>query len=67
MPSFRPIHPKLLTLGLCSLLLGARAFAAEPNTLTAAEKSAGWKLLFAGKSFAAGAATRRRPSARGGR
>jgi hypothetical protein len=25
--------------------------AAEPNTLTAAEKSAGWKLLFDGKSF----------------
>lgn len=45
------MHPKLLAIGLCSLLLGARLFAAEPNTLTAAEQSAGWKLLFDGKSM----------------
>jgi hypothetical protein len=29
----------------------SRVMAAEPNTLTAAEKSAGWKLLFNGKSL----------------
>ncbi len=46
------MHPKLLTLGFCSLLLGAPLFAAAPNTLTAAEKAAGWKLLFDGKTFA---------------
>src|ERR1044071_2133587 len=46
------MHPKLLTISLCSPLLGARMFAAEPNTLTAAEKAAGWKLLFDGKRFA---------------
>jgi hypothetical protein len=45
------MYPKLLTLGFCSLLLGAQVFAAQPNTLTAAEKAAGWKLLFDGKSF----------------
>jgi len=34
-----------LTLG-CALSLGAAAASAPPNTLTAAEKAAGWKLLF---------------------
>ena len=33
-------------------LLAAAAFAAEPNTLTDAEKAAGWKLLFDGKTTA---------------
>lgn len=33
--------------GISSLVFGA----SEPNTLTDAEKSAGWKLLFDGKSF----------------
>jgi hypothetical protein len=32
-------------------LASSPLFAAEPNTLTAAEKSAGWKLLFDGKSL----------------
>lgn len=32
-------------------LLVAPLFGAEPNTLTAAEKSSGWKLLFDGKSL----------------
>jgi len=32
-------------------LTAAPLFAAEPNALTAAEKSAGWKLLFDGKSL----------------
>lgn len=41
--------PFLALAGLLSVLSLA---AAEPNTLTAAEKSAGWKLLFDGKSFA---------------
>jgi hypothetical protein len=36
----------------CSLLLAAgRLAAADANTLTAAEKAAGWKLLFDGKSL----------------
>jgi hypothetical protein len=33
-------------------LTTATALAAQPNTLTAAEKSAGWRLLFDGKTFA---------------
>lgn len=40
----------LLALLACSL--AAPLFAAEPNTLTAAEKAAGWKLLFDGTSLA---------------
>ena len=35
---------------LLSLMFAAALSAAEPNQLTAAEKSAGWKLLFDGKS-----------------
>ena len=44
--------PSFLILTLAGLLAGS-AFAAEskPNTLTAAEKSAGWQLLFDGKSL----------------
>jgi hypothetical protein len=40
-----PIAALMLTVAASPL------FAAEPNTLTAAEKSAGWKLLFDGKSL----------------
>lgn len=40
----------LTVLTLLALLAG-RTFAAELNTLTPAEKSAGWKLLFDGKSL----------------
>jgi hypothetical protein len=43
-----------LRTALIALALTATAsplFAAEPNTLTGAEKSAGWKLLFDGKSL----------------
>lgn len=40
-----PIAALVLTLAASPLI------AAEPNTLTAAEKSAGWKLLFDGKSL----------------
>lgn len=35
-----------------TLALVASPFAAEPNSLTAAEKSAGWQLLFDGRSLA---------------
>src|SRR5262245_57951074 len=40
-----------LTFALLALV-SSSAFAAEPNTLTDAEKAAGWKLLFDGKSTA---------------
>lgn len=39
-------------LALVLTMLAAPLFAAEPNSLTAAEKSAGWKLLFDGTSLA---------------
>jgi hypothetical protein len=42
-------HSAFLPLVCC--LLAVPAFAAEPNTLTAAEKSAGWRLLFDGQSL----------------
>ncbi|MFI4949740.1 MAG: DUF1080 domain-containing protein [Caulobacterales bacterium] len=46
---------KSLVLGLAVAVLASGAFAASapaPNTLTPAEKAAGWKLLFDGKSTA---------------
>lgn len=43
---------KLLPTLLLTLALGARAAAAEPNTLTADERAAGWQLLFDGKTLA---------------
>jgi Domain of Unknown Function (DUF1080) len=48
---------KALALGFTLAVLGTAAFAAKtptaaPNTLTAAEKAAGWTLLFDGKSLA---------------
>src|SRR5688500_7124055 len=42
---------RLASLVLCSVALAATASAAAPNTLTSAEKSAGWKLLFDGKTL----------------
>lgn len=43
---------KFTSLALACLALSGSLCAAEPNTLTAAEKSGGWKLLFDGKSLA---------------
>jgi hypothetical protein len=43
---------KTLALGIALVLLVAGAAMAAPNTLTPAEKAAGWKLLFDGKSLA---------------
>jgi len=36
---------------LFALFICAAALSAQPNQLTTSEKSAGWKLLFDGKSF----------------
>jgi hypothetical protein len=44
------MYPKFSVVAL-GLLLASLAFAADPNSLTPAEKAAGWKLLFDGKSF----------------
>jgi hypothetical protein len=46
------MHPKSLITLVASLIFVGALAAAEPNTLTSAEKAAGWKLLFDGKSFA---------------
>jgi hypothetical protein len=44
---------KTVAIAACLILLVSGGFAmAQPNTLTAAEKAAGWKLLFDGKSTA---------------
>jgi 3-keto-disaccharide hydrolase len=51
--STRPVRPARLL--LAALLLGTASAAVAqqpPNTLTAAERSAGWRLLFDGQSFA---------------
>ena len=42
---------RILSLPLLSLVFGVRLAAAEHNALSAAEKSAGWQLLFDGKSL----------------
>jgi hypothetical protein len=43
---------RILSITLLALLLaGGRTVAADANTLTAAEKSAGWQLLFDGKTL----------------
>ena len=48
----KALAPKLV-LGFALAILATGAFAAEaPNTLTAAEKAGGWKLLFDGKTTA---------------
>jgi hypothetical protein len=43
---------KTLALGLALVLLAAGAAMAAPNSLTPAEKAAGWRLLFDGKTTA---------------
>jgi hypothetical protein len=40
----------IFTGALCAFIAGTALSAAEPNTLTDAEKQAGWKLLFDGKT-----------------
>jgi hypothetical protein len=42
---------KSLVLGLAAAVLLSSAAMAQPNTLTAAEKAAGWKLLFDGRTL----------------
>jgi len=46
------MKPRFLSLALLLPLLATGNLPAADNTLTAAEKSAGWQLLFDGKSFA---------------
>ena len=43
---------KTLALAACAMLIATSAAAQAPNTLTPAEKSAGWRLLFDGKTTA---------------
>ena len=45
------IHRILLPIAAAFSLLATGVFAGEPNTLTDAEKSAGWKLLFDGRTL----------------
>lgn len=47
-----PMKLRLSLIVLCSALFASSLGAAEPNTLTRAEKADGWKLLFDGKSLA---------------
>jgi hypothetical protein len=46
-----PMNLRPSIVALAFALVASPLFAAEPNTLTAAEKSAGWKLLFDGTSL----------------
>ena len=46
------MRPVFLPIVTAVSLLAAAAFAGDPNTLTDAEKAAGWKLLFDGKTTA---------------
>jgi hypothetical protein len=43
---------KTITAAICAALIATAAAAQAPNTLTASEKAAGWKLLFDGKTTA---------------
>jgi hypothetical protein len=45
------LHNRFIASTSFALLLALPAFAQENNTLTAAEKAAGWQLLFNGKDF----------------
>jgi hypothetical protein len=46
------MNPKTSFLALIAFALAVPSFAADPNVLTPAEKSAGWKSLFDGKTLA---------------